>query len=228
MAEVERVRAAVRLGRQVARVRGGEVHAGRAPARPPSTPSRVELRGLVGVVGEQRDPVDAERAQHLGGHGVVALVRGVAEGEVGLVGVEAGVLQRVGVELGVEPDAAALLPQVEQVAAAPRRSARPPRAAAGRSRSAGCRARRRSGTRCAAAPAAVPSACAGRGGRSPSPSARCSRPSTSPSKVNTRAVGRGAVGEPERQRHLACGRWRRHGGRHRPHRRAPSNRADSA
>ena len=52
--------------------------------------------------------------QHLRGDGVVALVLGVAEREVGLVGVQARVLQRVGVELGVEADAAALLSQVQQ------------------------------------------------------------------------------------------------------------------
>jgi hypothetical protein len=42
----------------------------------------------------------------------------VPEREVGLVGVETPVLQRVGVELGVETDAAPLLTQVEQEAAA--------------------------------------------------------------------------------------------------------------
>ena len=35
---------------------------------------------------------------------------------VGLVGVEALALEVVGVELGVEPDAAALLAQIEQIA----------------------------------------------------------------------------------------------------------------
>ena len=41
----------------------------------------------------------------------------MAEGDVRLVGVEAGVLQRIRVELGVEADAATLLAQVEQEAA---------------------------------------------------------------------------------------------------------------
>ena len=41
----------------------------------------------------------------------------MAEREVRLVGVDPGVLQRVRLELRVEPDAAALLPQVEEVAA---------------------------------------------------------------------------------------------------------------
>ena len=58
-----------------------------------------------------------ERLQHLRGDRVVALVLAVAEREVRLVGVEAGVLQRVGVELGVQADAAPLLPQVQQEAA---------------------------------------------------------------------------------------------------------------
>ena len=40
----------------------------------------------------------------------------------------------------------------------------------------------------------------GASARSPSPRARCSRPSTSPSKVNTAGVGGVAVGEPQRHR----------------------------
>ena len=74
----------------------------------------LELRRLVGVVAEQGDAVGAEREQHLRRGGVVALVLAVAEREVGLVGVEAGVLQGVGVELGVQADAPALLAEVEQ------------------------------------------------------------------------------------------------------------------
>ena len=74
----------------------------------------LELRGLVGVVAEQGDAVGAEGEQHLRGGGVVALVLAAPEREVGLVGVEAGVLQGVRVELGVEADAPALLAQVEQ------------------------------------------------------------------------------------------------------------------
>ena len=57
---------------------------------------------------------DAQRAQHLRGDDVVALVLAVPERDVRLVGVQPRVLQRVGVELGVEADAAALLPQVQQ------------------------------------------------------------------------------------------------------------------
>ena len=72
-----------------------------------------------------------------------------------------------------------------------RRSARRPRGAARRSRIVGCRTRRRSGIRCAAGPAA-PATRQRLGGDSsayrPRPRARCSRPSTSPSKVSTRAV----------------------------------------
>jgi len=45
---------------------------------------------------------------------VVAFVLAVAECEVGLVRVQSHVLQRVGVELGVEADATPLLAQVEQ------------------------------------------------------------------------------------------------------------------
>ena len=78
---------------------------------------RVELDGLVGVVAQQPDPVSADCAQHLGRGAVVALVLAVPEREVGLVGVETSVLQRVGIELGVETDTAPLLTQVEQEAA---------------------------------------------------------------------------------------------------------------
>nr|WP_244524310.1 hypothetical protein [Geodermatophilus dictyosporus] len=78
---------------------------------------QLELGGLVGVVRQQPHPVGAQRGQHLRGGGVVALVLAAAEGQVGLVGVEAGVLEGVGVELGVQADAAALLAQVQQDAA---------------------------------------------------------------------------------------------------------------
>jgi hypothetical protein len=77
----------------------------------------LQLRDLVGVVAEQLEPVHAEGAEHLHGDRVVPLVCAVAEGLVRLVGVEPGVLQDVRVELGVQPDAAALLAQVQQVAA---------------------------------------------------------------------------------------------------------------
>ena len=118
-------------------------------------PRPVELGRLVRVVAEQRDlgqrrgpaasaPPPCSPARRLA----------VAEREVGLVRVQPGVLQRVRVELGVQADAPALLAQVEQDSRRRRRSARLPRAAAGRSRTAGCRTRRRSGTRCAAGPAA--------------------------------------------------------------------------
>ena len=72
---------------------------------------------MSGLLESSRIAVGADGRQHLRGGGVVALVLAVAEGEVGLVGVQAGVLQRVGVELGVEADAPALLAQVEQEAA---------------------------------------------------------------------------------------------------------------
>ena len=58
--------------------------------------------------------------QHLRGDRVVAQVVAVAEGQVGLVRVQAASWERVGVQLGVEADAAALLTQVEQVAAGSR------------------------------------------------------------------------------------------------------------
>ncbi len=103
----------VALDRQVAAVGLGEVHTGRHPLVDGDTVG-LELGGLVGVVAQQPDPVGADRAEHLGAGAVVPLVLAAAQREVRLVGVEAGVLQRVGVELGVEADAATLLAQVEQ------------------------------------------------------------------------------------------------------------------
>ena len=65
--------------------------------------------GLVGVVGQQPHGGDAEVAQHLRRGAVVAGVGGQPEVEVGVDGVAAGVLERVGLELGDQPDPAALV-----------------------------------------------------------------------------------------------------------------------
>ena len=80
-------------------------------------PAASSCAALSGLLREQVQPVDAEAEQHLGGDGVVALVLAEAQGEVGLVGVQSGFLQGVRVDLVVQPDATALLPQVQQVAA---------------------------------------------------------------------------------------------------------------
>src|SRR6202012_5591750 len=77
-----------------------------------------QLSALVRIVAQQRDAAGPERVQHLGRAGVVAFVGPVAEGEVGVVGVQATVLQRVGVELLVQSDAPSLLAQVQHVPAA--------------------------------------------------------------------------------------------------------------
>ncbi len=63
----------------------------------------------------------------------------------------------------------------------------PTRAAGARSHSVRCRTRRRSGTRCAPVPRSRPRLGCAAGAR-PGASARCSPPSTSPSKVNARAA----------------------------------------
>ena len=114
--EVERVLAPTHLRLQVADVRGGDVHA-RPHLRDDGHAAGAELPGLVRVVAEEGDPRHPKRVQHLRGGHVAALVLAVAQREVRLVGVDPGVLQRVRLELRVEPDAAALLPQIEQVAA---------------------------------------------------------------------------------------------------------------
>jgi len=76
-----------------------------------------ELPRLFRVVAEEPDRRCAQCVQHLGGGRVIAFVLAMAECEVGLIGVQPGVLQCVGVDLGVEPYAAAFLAQVQQVAA---------------------------------------------------------------------------------------------------------------
>ena len=108
--------ASPRLRHQVAGVRGRQVHA-RRHLPGDGHPEPAELLLLVRVVAEQGDPRDSERLQHLRGDQVAALVLVVTEREIRLVGVEAGVLQRIGVELGVQADASPLLPQVQQEAA---------------------------------------------------------------------------------------------------------------
>ena len=140
-----------------------------------------------------------ERAQHLRGDDVVALVLAVSQRDVRLVGVQPRVLQRVGVELGVEPDAAPLLPQVQQVAAGlgdaldGLAQLRPAVAALAAEHVAGEAFAVRPDSGADPGSLAVTAAA-----RSPRPKARCSRPSTSPSK-REHAGGRGVpVGEPQR------------------------------
>jgi hypothetical protein len=107
--------ATVCLGREVSAVDRRHVQPGGDASAHPDA-AGLELGRLVGVVREQVQPLDAETQQHLYGDAVVPLVRSEAQGEVGLVGVQPVLLQRVGVELAVQADATALLPQVEQVA----------------------------------------------------------------------------------------------------------------
>jgi hypothetical protein len=61
--------------------------------------------------------VYAEVVEHLGGDAVVARVLWQAKGQARLYGVESLLLERVGGDLVSEPDAASLLPQVEENAA---------------------------------------------------------------------------------------------------------------
>jgi hypothetical protein len=112
----QRMCGAVPLRRQIAVVGRREVHAGgnlfgNADAQ------GCQLRGLVRVVAEQPDARGAEGVQHLGSSSVIAFVLAVAQCQVRVVGIEASVLQGVGVELGIQTDAAALLPEVKQESA---------------------------------------------------------------------------------------------------------------
>ena len=76
-----------------------------------------QLSALVRVVAQQRDAVGAERVQHLGRAGVVALVGPVTEREIRVVRIQATILQRVGVEFVIQSDAAPLLTQIQHVPA---------------------------------------------------------------------------------------------------------------
>ena len=75
------------------------------------------MSALVQVVAQQPDAVGAERAQHLGCAGVVALVGAVAEREIRVVRIQAAILQRVGVEFVIQSDAAPFLAQIQHVPA---------------------------------------------------------------------------------------------------------------
>src|SRR4051794_20647707 len=109
-AEVDAVVGVLDLGVQVTQVAVGGEDTGRSG--PPHAHAEVgQLGRLVGVVAQQVELVDPERGEHLRGGRVVARILGEAQCGVGLVGVETPVLERVGVQLVVEPDAAAFLAQ---------------------------------------------------------------------------------------------------------------------
>ena len=74
-----------------------------------SRPKLAQLGDLVGVVGQQAHPLDAEVGEDAGCRRVVAGVGGQAEREVGVDGVEAALLQAVRAQLVDEPDAATLV-----------------------------------------------------------------------------------------------------------------------
>src|SRR5438477_5404665 len=77
----------------------------------------LELRNLVGIVGHQPHRADLEAGEHVRRDRVIALVVAEAEREIGVHGVEALVLQRVGADLVDQADPAALLAEIEEQAA---------------------------------------------------------------------------------------------------------------
>jgi hypothetical protein len=87
-------------------------------------PIALQLRDLVRVVGHQRDRLDVQAGEHVRRDFVVPLVVAEPQRAVRLDGVEAPVLQRVGAHLVAQPDAPALLAQVEEQASVHR--AEPP------------------------------------------------------------------------------------------------------
>ncbi len=174
----------------------------------------LQAADLLRVVRQQADRLHLQRVQHVRRDAVVALVVAEAEGEVGLHGVEAVVLQAVGADLVQEADAAPFLPQVEQDAVLhlPDRLERG--LAAGRgSRSAASRWRRRSGTRSAGAPAR-----SRRRVTSPCTNATCSLPSRLFQNATTWNCRTGRAGPRWRR----CGR--RSSGRRTPRSRGSGSR----
>src|SRR5581483_12077946 len=96
------------LGLQIGAVLGGRPSEERDPLDD-RQPVALEPRSLRRVVREQAQLAQAELAENLHADPVVAAVSGIAETMVGLNRVESPVLERVGVKLGEQPDAAALV-----------------------------------------------------------------------------------------------------------------------
>ena len=103
--------AAPGLGREVGGVGPGKVQ--RGGDLPGDRDAQAgQLSALVRVVAQQPDAVSAERVQHLGRAGVVALVGPVTECEIRFVGIQTTILQRVGIEFVIQSDAAPFLAQI--------------------------------------------------------------------------------------------------------------------
>ena len=147
------MRAPPRLRRQVAGVRGGQVHARRHQLGD-GHPEPAQLPGLVRVVAEQGDPrharAPAASARRPGS--CARPRRGPARRSPRRCRAPCPAARR----RRAWRTGRCRAPPAAGTAGSrrSRRCARRPRAAAARSRSAGCRTRRRSGTRCAAGPAA--------------------------------------------------------------------------
>ena len=77
-----------------------------------------ELVHLVRVVGEQAHGLHTQIAEDLGADVVLPEISGKAQGQVGLQGVHALILEGVGLQLVQQADAPALLPHVEEYAPA--------------------------------------------------------------------------------------------------------------
>jgi len=73
-----------------------------------------ESAGFLGVIGEYFDLFESEVTEDLGADAVVAFVGGKAEFDVGVNGVEALLLEFVGVEFVFEADASAFLAEIDQ------------------------------------------------------------------------------------------------------------------
>ncbi|CAH0327660.1 hypothetical protein SRABI128_06328 [Microbacterium sp. Bi128] len=158
-----------------------------------------QLGCLVRVVAEQPQGAGTHCPQHLGRRRVVPLVFAVAQGQIRGVGVQADILQCVGVKLRIQADAAAFLAEVQQEAPLGgnplhglpqlRATIAPlaPEYVAGEALA--VQPHQRSGTASRrAAPCSASS-------HSPRASSRCSLPSASPLKVSTSATASNPSGK---------------------------------
>jgi len=78
----------------------------------------LESSDLIGVVREQANLLDAESAENFGGHEELALIGFEAEALIRFDGIEATVLQGVGLQLGHETDTSAFLLLINENAGA--------------------------------------------------------------------------------------------------------------
>lgn len=76
---------------------------------------RLQVAALLTVAGYESDPGDIERPQHCSGHKELSRVLGVPKRSVCVEGVQPLFLETIGLHLRVQPDAPALLAEINEV-----------------------------------------------------------------------------------------------------------------